>query len=71
MHPVLGLLELDAGRRLEDLVGDFHGLEPEALVDLAADLGFEVSQASVSRDIAALGLVKIEGRWTAAPASSG
>ena len=38
------------------------------MVSALSDLGFEVSQASVSRDIAALGLVKIEGRWTAAPA---
>jgi transcriptional regulator of arginine metabolism len=42
----------------------------EQMVSALADLGFEVSQASVSRDIAALGLVKIEGRWTASPAES-
>jgi transcriptional regulator of arginine metabolism len=37
----------------------------EQLVAALADLGFEVSQASVSRDIATLRLVKIDGRWTA------
>jgi len=39
----------------------------DQLVDTLADLGFEVSQASVSRDIATLRLVKVDGRWTAPP----
>ncbi len=39
----------------------------EQMVDTLADLGFEVSQASVSRDIATLRLVKVDGRWTAPP----
>jgi len=39
----------------------------DQMVDTLADLGFEVSQASVSRDIATLRLVKVDGRWTAAP----
>jgi len=39
----------------------------EQMVAALADLGFEVSQASVSRDIATLRLVKVDGRWTAPP----
>jgi transcriptional regulator of arginine metabolism len=53
------ILEAISRRRIET---------QERMVSALADLGFEVSQASVSRDIAALGLVKIEGRWTASPA---
>ena len=55
------ILEAISRRRIET---------QEQMVSALADLGFEVSQASVSRDIAALGLVKIEGRWTAPPAES-
>ena len=55
------ILEAISRRRIET---------QEQMVSALADLGFEVSQASVSRDIAALGLVKIEGRWTASPAES-
>lgn len=40
------------------------------LVEALRERGFEASQASVSRDIAALGLVKASGRWTAPPAES-
>ncbi|HSL17314.1 MAG TPA: arginine repressor [Methylomirabilota bacterium] len=39
----------------------------EQLVEALAAAGFEVSQASVSRDIAALRLVKVDGRWSAPP----
>lgn len=39
----------------------------EQMVDALANLGFEVSQASVSRDIATLRLIKVDGRWTAPP----
>lgn len=39
----------------------------DQMVAALADLGFEVSQASVSRDIAILRLVKVDGRWTAPP----
>lgn len=39
----------------------------DQMVDALAGLGFEVSQASVSRDIATLRLVKVDGRWTAPP----
>ncbi|RMF74692.1 MAG: hypothetical protein D6738_05655 [Acidobacteria bacterium] len=35
----------------------------DELVEALADQGFEVSQASVSRDIAALGLGKRDGHW--------
>ncbi len=34
------------------------------------DVGIEASQASVSRDIAALGLIKVGGRW-APPSADG
>ena len=37
------------------------------LVAALAEVGIEVSQASVSRDIAALRLVKVDGHWTAPP----
>lgn len=40
------------------------------LADALREQGFDASQASVSRDIAALGLVKTGGRWALAPASS-
>jgi transcriptional regulator of arginine metabolism len=39
----------------------------EQLVAALAAAGFDVSQASVSRDIAALRLVKVDGRWSAPP----
>lgn len=41
----------------------------EELADALAAHGFEVSQASVSRDIAALGLVKLDGRYVRPAAS--
>lgn len=40
------------------------------LVAALGDVGIEASQASVSRDIAALGLVKVGGRW-APPSAEG
>lgn len=52
------ILALVSGRRIAT---------QEELVAALADQGFEASQASVSRDISALGLVKAGGRW-AAPA---
>ncbi len=42
VQAVLGLVEDDRGRRLEDLVGHLHGLESELLVDGLADLGLPV-----------------------------
>src|SRR6188472_2030039 len=38
VHPVLGLVPDDRAFRLEDLVGDFHAVEPEALEHVFADL---------------------------------
>lgn len=37
------------------------------MVEALAEHGIEASQASVSRDIAALRLVKVDGRWAAPP----
>lgn len=42
----------------------------EAIAAALAERGFEASQASVSRDIAALGLVKIDGRYAPRPAGA-
>jgi transcriptional regulator of arginine metabolism len=39
----------------------------EQMVAALAERGIEASQASVSRDITALRLVKVDGRWTAPP----
>ena len=39
----------------------------EQMVEALAEQGIEASQASVSRDITALHLVKADGRWTAPP----
>jgi transcriptional regulator of arginine metabolism len=39
----------------------------EQMVAALAERGIEASQASVSRDITALRLVKADGRWTAPP----
>ena len=39
----------------------------EQMVTALAERGIEASQASVSRDITALRLVKADGRWTAPP----
>ncbi len=57
-------------RRRELILGIIATRRVETQDDLAAALheaGIEASQASVSRDIAALGLVKVSGQW-AAPA---
>src|SRR5829696_9455736 len=42
MHPVLGLVEDNRRRRLEDLLGHLHAIDPERLVDLLAHLGFAI-----------------------------
>jgi len=42
----------------------------EELADALARRGFEVSQSSVSRDIATLGLAKSGGRWVRSAATS-
>jgi transcriptional regulator of arginine metabolism len=55
------ILALVASRRIQT---------QEDLVAALSEQGVEASQASVSRDVAALGLVKVSGRWTAPPADS-
>jgi len=52
------ILDAIAGRRIET---------QEQMVDALRERGIEASQASVSRDITALRLVKADGRWTAPP----
>jgi transcriptional regulator of arginine metabolism len=55
-------------RRRELLLGLIATRRVETQDDLVAALreaGIEASQASVSRDIAALGLVKVAGQWAA------
>ncbi len=55
------ILSLVAGRMLST---------QEDLVAALGEVGIEASQASVSRDIAALGLIKVGGRW-APPSADG
>jgi transcriptional regulator of arginine metabolism len=55
------ILSLVASRRLAT---------QDDLVAALGDVGIEASQASVSRDIAVLGLVKVGGRW-APPSADG
>ena len=53
-------------RRREAILAMVAGQRLETQDDLVAALkarGIEASQASVSRDIAALGLIKVSGRW--------
>lgn len=50
------ILDAIAGRRIET---------QEQMVAALGERGIEASQASVSRDITALRLVKADGRWTA------
>ncbi len=51
---------------LEAIAG--HRIETQGqMVDALRERGIEASQASVSRDITALRLVKADGRWTAPP----
>jgi transcriptional regulator of arginine metabolism len=53
-------------RRREAILAMVAGQRLETQEDLVAALrarGIEASQASVSRDIAALGLIKVGGRW--------
>src|SRR3954462_1061994 len=44
VHPVLGLVEDDRRRRLEDLLGDLHLGDPECLEHLLADLRLRVME---------------------------
>jgi transcriptional regulator of arginine metabolism len=55
------ILEIVATRAIET---------QEELADALAAEGFEVTQSSVSRDVAELGLVKIEGVYVRAPAGA-
>jgi transcriptional regulator of arginine metabolism len=52
-------------RAILELIAELRIETQEQLVGALADAGIEASQASVSRDIAALELVKAGGRWTA------
>lgn len=49
----------DRQRAVRELVGDIPVSSQQELVQLLADRGFAVTQATVSRDIAELGLVKV------------
>ena len=57
-HRRRAILEAIASQRIET---------QGQLVAALAGLGIDASQASISRDIAALRLVKVDGRWTAPP----
>ncbi len=57
---LLRILELIATRRIRT---------QEDLADALRDDGWEVTQSSMSRDIAALGLVKVEGAYERPPAA--
>ncbi len=50
---------------IEQIVREHEVANQEALVALLQESGFEVTQASVSRDVRELGLVKADGRYTA------
>jgi transcriptional regulator of arginine metabolism len=52
-------------RAILELIAEHRIETQEQLVSALAAAGIEASQASVSRDIAALELVKAGGRWTA------
>ena len=55
-HRRAAILEAIAGSRIET---------QEQMREALREVGIEASQASVSRDIAALHLVKLDGRWAA------
>ena len=57
----------DRRRVILDTIADRRIETQEQLVAALAEVGIEASQASISRDIAALRLVKSDGRWTAPP----
>jgi len=63
MHAVFRLAELARMRAEEDVVGDFHGLEAELLVDLLAHGGLAVVEGgqAVHEDGVALGLFHQRG----------
>lgn len=57
---LLHILELIATRRVHT---------QDELVELLREEGWDVTQSSVSRDVAALGLVKVDGAYARPPAS--
>lgn len=57
----------DRRRMILDAVAAGRIETQEQMVTALAERGIEASQASVSRDITALRLVKADGRWTAPP----
>ncbi len=54
-------------RFILELVATRNLATQEALAEALADAGWEVTQSSVSRDITALGLVKIDGSYRPPP----
>jgi transcriptional regulator of arginine metabolism len=54
-------------RMILDAIAEGRIETQEQMVAALAERGIEASQASVSRDITALRLVKIDGRWAAPP----
>jgi transcriptional regulator of arginine metabolism len=54
-------------RMILDAIAESRIETQEQMVRALAERGMEASQASVSRDIAALRLIKADGRWTAPP----
>lgn len=55
----------DRRRVILDAITERRIETQEQMVDALRERGIEVSQASVSRDITALRLIKADGRWTA------
>lgn len=57
----------DRRRVILDAIAEHRIETQEQMVDALRDRGIEASQASISRDITALRLVKADGRWIAPP----
>lgn len=57
----------DRRRVILDAIAEHRIETQEQMVDALRERGIEASQASISRDITALRLVKADGRWTAPP----
>ena len=68
--PAVSERERRRGRILEIVEGRSIGTQEELAQALAAS-GFEASQSTVSRDVAELGLVKVDGAWRKPPARLG
>jgi len=54
-------------RMILDAIAESRIETQEQMVTVLAERGIDASQASISRDITALRLVKADGRWTAPP----